>query len=618
MTEQLSIFAGETPSESISDKLPPAITPSETEYEDLDYQLANLLVELNDFQPDDPQQKIALNKLLKSTTLEISKYTREGQIYLEISADHQAQLQQTTVVGLVGDYMPLIIDQGYLYLHRYWQYQQRLADQINHRIQDKEQLNQEQQAWATKRLSAYFGEDNLNQINWQKRAAELALEHKFLIVSGGPGTGKTTTITRLLSLLIEQKLKENNDTKHVVENDQKVGGVFSNDFNILLAAPTGKAAIRMLDSLREASNQLQASLDLDQAIIGALPSSANTVHKLLGYIPNSAQFKHNKNNPLVADVVLVDEASMIDIALMSKLIEAVPAHAKLILIGDKDQLASVETGSVFADICDGLKDINNLVTLKKNWRFAEDSDIGQTAIAANQGSFESMFEVFNDPVRTGVELIPPNKIKDADLILPWQNYFSVLNNEASTPTEIFAAFNQYRILCALRRGFNGSETMNERIEAALQKKTWIERRRSASLQNQFSSWYHGRPIIISQNNYSRGLMNGDTGITLIKNGEIKVYFPSTDGEFLSFSPVRLPAHQTSWSMTIHKSQGSEFDQVALILPHEEIPLLTRQLIYTGITRAKNKVTIVASPEVLEAGVKSEISNATLIENYITK
>ena len=253
-------------------------------------------------------------------------------------------------MGEAGDYKPLIIDQGYLYLRRYWQYQQRLADQIQSRmLPEAEGTDQpDLQDWAQQRLDIYFEDEGL-PVNWQKIAASRALEKRFLIISGGPGTGKTTTITRILALLIEKSA-------------QKWGGVLSDSdslsdsdmnkrLNILLAAPTGKAAIRMLDSIRLETTALQSKLGLSDELLQQMPTEASTIHKLLGYQRGSVQFKHNTQNPLNADVVLVDEASMIDIALMSKLLEAVPPHAKLILIGDKDQLSSVETGSVFSDIC---------------------------------------------------------------------------------------------------------------------------------------------------------------------------------------------------------------------------------------------------------------------------
>ena len=617
------------------DSHPPELKTEPEEYEALDMQLAELMQELNSSKDKNSDLQTAQNKVIKHCTLEISKHTREGQIAIPVSEEHQAVLLQTNVGGEAGDYKPLIIDQGYLYLRRYWQYQNQLAKQIRAGMtvdQEVDNTEQEPDSWIQKRLDELFPEVNNNETNWQRRAVELALKHQFLIVSGGPGTGKTTTITRLLALLIEQHLKSAQKVGGDLPDDKassqksayKWGGDISNNFKVLLAAPTGKAAIRMLDSIRDA----QTGLGLAEDALALMPSEASTIHKLLGYQHGSVNFKHNRNNPLNADVVLVDEASMIDIALMSKLVEAVPAHAKLILIGDKDQLSSVETGSVFADMCSGLENdkSEHLVILKKNWRFAEDSDIGQSAIAANQGDSAKLLSLLKDTQSDGCKLISPDTLRDAELIKPWQTYIDVINNEGvingkeSGMDKIFQAFNQYRVLCALRRGLNGSVNMSSRIETALAKQNLIHFRRKFTSNNQ--SWYHGRPIMITQNSYGKGLFNGDTGITLIRDGEVKVYFPSTgssgSNKYKSFSPVRLPAHETTWAMTIHKSQGSEFNQVVLILPHEEMPLLTRQLIYTGITRAKEQVSIVASEAVLVTGVKAEVVKATRIEQSLSE
>ena len=595
-------------------------------YELLDYQLADLLEELNEKQ----------NKTLRQSTLDISKKTREGHIAIACNGEGQAELLLTKMVGKAGDFKPLILDKGYLYLRRYWQYQQQLAEQINISILSSEQqseLTAEERNWQEEHLNLYFKKDiedaisKDTEINWQKRAAEYALKNKFLVISGGPGTGKTTTITRILALLIEEYLyKKKNNKEKTCENRR--GGIDSS-FTILLAAPTGKASIRMLDSIRDAQQQME----LDDEVQAYIPTQASTIHKLLGYIPDSITFKHNKNNTLKANIVLVDEASMIDIALMSKLIEAVPASAKFILIGDKDQLSSVETGSVFSDICKGLEGSKSLVTLHKNWRFSKESGIGQLAIAINKGASDKVITALdssdsysgieaeintNTNIKKECQLISPAVLNARqipnELIQPWNKYFEIINNPTATLTEIFEVFNEYRILCALRKGQNGSINLSNRIETTLAKQGLINLR--TGLQTG-ANWYHGRPIMITQNSYSKGLFNGDTGITLIKDGQVKVYFPdSENGNYKHFSPVRLPAHETTWAMTIHKSQGSEFNQVTLILPHDVMPLLTRQLIYTGVTRAKKQVSIVAPENVLIAGVKTEVEQATQIEKYL--
>ncbi len=628
MSEQLNMdFLSSTP--------PPMEEAEEKSYEALDHQLSDLMHALNGDKGNGEK-----NQTLKHCTLEVSQHTREGQIAIECTQVQQTALLNTHVVGEAGDYKPLILDNGYLYLRRYWQYQQQLADQIKSRL-EVAKIDAKVKSWAGERLNHYFPSDEAdNEINWQREAAKRALQNQFLIISGGPGTGKTTTITRILALLIES---------HILQGDIKYksskkggGGLINKGLNILLAAPTGKASIRMLDAILNSVGEAQNKLHLSDEVLSQMPKQASTLHKLLGFIPEKVSFKHNRNNPLNADVILIDEASMIDIAMMSKLIEAVPPHAKLILIGDKDQLSSVETGSVFADMCEGLslfplslegegwgeggeqaKSPNHIITLQKNYRFKQESAIGQLAMAANKGDSKTLLNILHNETKPDCKLIAPitgNQLP-GNLISPWQNYFKVLNNPASSITEIFEAFNEYRILCALRRGLNGSTIMSSRIEAELEKQGLIKRR-GGFAQQQNQSWYHGRPTMITQNSYSKGLFNGDTGITLVREGETKVYFPdgSSDAEesaFKSYAPVRLPAFETTWAMTIHKSQGSEFDQVTLILPHEVMPLLTRQLIYTGITRAKQTVSIVASGAVLNAGVKTEMVRATRIAELLS-
>ncbi len=518
--EQLSMdFASST--------APPPSEENEAKaYEALDHQLSDLMHQLNGDKGGDK------NPILKQCVLEISQHTREGKIAIECSEAQQTELLKTHVVGKAGDYKPLILDHGYLYLRRYWQYQQQLADQIKSRLK-LEEIDDDFVSWSQQRLDYYFGEKQQGaETNWQKVAAERALKNQFLIVSGGPGTGKTTTITRILALLIEAHdlgyLKDTKHTPPLLHDAQK-------PLNIMLAAPTGKASIRMLDAINEAQGKLNAP----DNVLQQMPKQASTIHKLLGYILEKVSFKHHKNHPLNADVVLIDEASMIDIALMSKLIEAVPAHAKLILIGDKNQLSSVETGSVFADMCEGLSPLypaggglgrgekpstseeasTHLITLQKNYRFKKDSAIGQLAQATNQGDSKTVLEILMDESKPSCQLIAPSTIEinqiPPELIAPWENYFSVLNNPQSSISEIFQAFNQYRILCTLRRGLNGSTIMSSRIEAALAKQGFIKLR---SQSQQAQNWYHGRPVMITQNSYSKGLFNGDTGICIIING----------------------------------------------------------------------------------------------------
>ena len=579
-------------------------------YEALDIQLAELMERLNG----------ESNKALKTCTLDISKRTREGQIAMPCSTEQEAILRQTKVVGEANEYKPLVLDQGYLYLRRYWQYQQRLAEQLNKRL-GQPSLSDEERHWQQERLAFYFEKDELveGDVNWQQVAAERALNHRFLVLSGGPGTGKTTTITRIMALLIEQYLKDfrqnecaNGSSRSDEPKRLKSGGGVNHKMRILLAAPTGKAAIRMLEAISQAQKRLSLSDDVQKH----MPTEANTLHKLLGYRHAKVSFTHHADNPLEADLVLIDEASMIDIALMSKLLEAVPPQATLILIGDKNQLASVETGSVFTDMCAGLTHSDQLVTLQKNWRFSADSGIGKLAQAANKGEASTLLSLLKEEAQGDCQLVSVDDVLahhiHPDLLTAWDVYFKQLTDPQASLQTLFEAFNQYRILCALRRGLNGSQLLNTRIEVELAKQGKINLKKSLHPHQASSTWYHGRPVMITQNDYHKGLFNGDTGITLIKQGKTHVYFPDAKDStaYKAYSPVRLPAHETTWAMTIHKSQGSEFNQVSLILPHEVMPLLTRQLIYTGITRAKEQVRVIAETDVLQAGVASAVVSAT--------
>jgi len=586
------------------------ITDTE-EYHALDYQLAKLLTQLNN---ED-------NALLQQMTLQVSKQTREGRIGLAYDETLTATLLTNKVVGLGEDYTPLTIDNGFLYLRRYWCYQQRLAIQINARLcrVDDNQQGDQHQDWITQRLAHYFAQDNEannDETNWQQIAAALALSSRFLIISGGPGTGKTTTITRILALLIEQ---------HQQTSQQPL--------RISLAAPTGKAAMRMRESIRQS---MQREGDrFSPEVQQQLPQESSTLHRLLGYIPNSTEFRFNANHHLASDLVIIDEASMIDLALMTKLFEATSPQANIILLGDKDQLSSVETGSVFADLCtvatnqyqaetlqylhavtdSRLAEVvrssaidNHIVCLLKSWRFNQTSAIGQLARAVNQGKAEQALTILEQQNNAEIQLIPPAELSITQLMSPWQHYLQALT--AKVPiADLFNAFNRFRILSALRRGMKGSIALNIQLE-----KQFLEKKQLYTGKR----WYHGRPIMITENSYRTGLFNGDIGITLLdKKGQASIWFQTSEGE-KSFSSVRLPQHETAWIMTIHKSQGSEFERVMLIMPTEDSPVLTQQLIYTGMTRAKKRLEIVSDTAILRLGIEREIPQATQIRTKLSK
>ncbi|RTZ67161.1 MAG: exodeoxyribonuclease V subunit alpha [Aquificaceae bacterium] len=574
-------------------------------YEPLDHQLADLLEELAKEKHD----------TLRQWVLDLSKKTREGSIALACDTAPASVLLQTKVVGDASALKPVIFDNGYLYLYRYWLYQQQLAQQINERLQLCNEAI-DKNTWK-QRLDYYFSQDNDSEaINWQQIAAALALKTRLLIISGGPGTGKTTTITRILALLIEQNTQAEQPA-----------------LRFSLAAPTGKAAMRMSEAIRDSI--AREGDKLSKEIISQLPQDASTIHRLLGYIPNSTHFHFNKNNTLATDVVIIDEASMIDLALMSKLFAAIPATASVILLGDKDQLSSVETGSVFNDLCatadnhystatraylhaitgkspqqtaaspaSAIED--HIVCLQKSWRFDAQSGIGKLATAVNKGNFSTSVSVLEHADYPDVERVVSAELKRKQLSEPWQAYLQAIKSKADLD-DIFTIFNQFRILTALRKGMNGCVYLNTQVEKQL------------SQQNKFNTgkrWYHGRPIMITANSYRTGLFNGDIGITLIDaQGQAKVWFQSKDGT-KAISPVRLPQHETAWATTIHKSQGSEFDKVLMILPTEDTAVLTRQLIYTGITRAKQQLVLVANKQVLKLGIERETPQATQIQTAL--
>lgn len=442
-----------------------------------------------------------------------------------------------------------------------------------------------------------------DDINWQKVAAAVALTRRVSVISGGPGTGKTTTVAKLLAALV-----------------QMADGARC---RICLAAPTGKAAARLTESLGTALRQLPLT-DKQKAM---LPDEASTLHRLLGALPGSQRLRYHAGNPLHLDVLVVDEASMIDLPMMSRLIDALPQHARVIFLGDRDQLASVEAGAVLGDICawvnkgftperaaqlsritgaavpagegdsaSALRD--SLCLLQKSYRFGSDSGIGQLAAAVNRGDKAAASAVLS----RGFSDIENKHLQNAedyqrmiDDALAGYGRFLGLVRDGAQPQEVLAAFGEYQLLCALREGPFGVSGLNDRIEQALVRQRRIARPAHAR-------WYHGRPVMITRNDASLGLFNGDIGIALDQGQGIRVWFPLPDGSLKSVQPSRLPEHDTAWAMTVHKSQGSEFDHAALILPGQIVPVVTRELVYTAITRAKKRLSLYADERILAQAI----------------
>lgn len=501
-----------------------------------------------------------------------------------------SQNDEATPLKLIGER---------LYLNRMWQNERSVAQFFGE--QNRPMPLDEQQLSAV--LNHLF--EKTDEIDWQKVAAAVALTRRISVISGGPGTGKTTTVAKLLAALVQLSAEK--------------------PLRIQLAAPTGKAAARLTESLGSALRRLPLS-DKQK---DSLPEDACTLHRLLGAQPNSQRLRYHAGNPLHLDVLVVDEASMVDLPMMAKVIDALPAHARVIFLGDRDQLASVEAGAVLGDIChyvtfgysaaraqelsritgydipvgqgEGASALRDgLCLLQKSYRFDSQSGIGQLAFAVNasdarraQATFLGAFgDITKQPLRESDDYAA--MISDA--VEGYRPYLELMHQQAE-PELILEAFGRYQMLCALREGPFGVGGLNQRIELALIQQRLIIRPQAAA-----SRWYNGRPVMIARNDSSLGLFNGDIGIALERGEGLRVWFAMPDGCVKSVQPSRLPGHDTAFAMTVHKSQGSEFDHAALVLPNQFTPVVTRELVYTAITRARKQLSLYADDRVLEKAI----------------
>ena len=500
-------------------------------------------------------------------------------------------LRTSPTVGVPGDYRPLILEAGTrLYLYRYWRYQQTIADALSERAKDEAAgVNLDTLRQGIDRL---FPRESVLDTSGQRVAAAVAVLRSLCVVSGPPGSGKTSAVLGFLCLLL----------------DQASTGL---PLRIGLAAPTGKAAARLQEAMRAAKERLPITPEISSR----LPDEVATLHRLLGARTDSERFRYHRAHPLPLDVVVVDEASMIDLALMAKLLEALPRPARLILLGDKAQLVSVGPGAVFGDICSGPKGYSqdfaerisamtavavpcaptgpplrdSLVRLEHSVRFHTDSGIGRLARTVAEGRAEEALAI----LRGGAAGIEWRETRDPRAMIRQQaqaivdGYGDYLRwvREGAEPERVHAAFNEFRILCPQRAGPAGVEAVQIAIVEVLGTASLIDARRT---------WYLGRPVMVIRNHYGLKLFNGDIGIVQRdpRGGrELKVCFISEQGSARTFSPESLPGHETVFAMTVHKSQGSEFGRVVLILPALDSPLLTRELIYTAITRATNQLEV---------------------------
>jgi exodeoxyribonuclease V alpha subunit len=516
--------------------------------------------------------------------------------------DHSA----LTGDGAVGT--PLVLDGDKLYLHRFWAHQRALAAALEARIDaPSDPLDRD---LLRAGLVTLFGPPDPSDL--QRAGAAVCARSRFTVISGGPGTGKTYTVLRILALLQQQAVAR--------------GG----PLRIELVAPTGKAAARLRESIEAGRSGLPEHLQ------DTIPTQARTIHRALGVRPDTpTQFRHNAERPLAADVVVVDEASMVDLALLRALVDAVPPAAKLILLGDRDQLASVEAGALLGDICNAggtprgwsssaradLADLlgaepddglskgpagiqDHIVHLRHSRRFGPDSGIGALARAINDGDAVGAIHTLRDPQRTDVELLHvANGLHLARTAAFTEQLLQGFGPvaRATDPARALEALGTFRVLAAHRRGHSGVQGLNRLSRDVLAQAGLIDAR---------AEWYAGRPVMVRRNDYALRLFNGDVGVALPdESGALRVWFAGDDGP-RPFHPARLPPHETVFATTVHKSQGSEFDRVLLVLPDQASPILTRELLYTAITRARTHACIVGTTQVLALASETRIQRSS--------
>jgi exodeoxyribonuclease V alpha subunit len=573
----------------------------------------------------------------------LAKSLRQGHVCLPLSDEDIstpvgiASKQMLTNVGknMLADHdkqVPFIYQGDRLYLQRYFRYETHIIEHIKQRIasgkhnrerykkqvQDAEFIIREeaQPIARSENEQSQLSEDE--RIDWQLIAVIRSMLNDFSIITGGPGTGKTTTLAKLLRILF------------TIEPNSRVA----------IAAPTGKASMRMVESLRERSasfeNPIREKINLLKPF---------TLHRLLGYRHQSIYFKHNSSNPLPFDWVIADEASMIDMPIFAKLLDACSPTTRIVLLGDKDQLASVEAGSLFGDICDSSGKLNlfnsdeltwynafisdpqraltssyitsehialsgQITELRYSRRFQQQSCIGKLSLAVIQGRKEDAMNLIrHDNTQSAQFIDHPSDKTLSDFA---QGYIEYLEEE--DPAEALKKLNKLRVLTAIKEGEWGLHSLNQKMERILHQLR-------PSLIRPQQGFYNNRPIIVTQNNYSLGLLNGDVGIIRRSDssGRLIAHFESDQdqGKTRQFVPASITACETVFAMTIHKSQGSEFDDVMIALPNRaNTEILTRELVYTGITRAKKSVVIMGNTDVLHAGIEKKVVRFSGIQSRI--
>jgi exodeoxyribonuclease V alpha subunit len=585
------------------------------------------------------------NKALHPYAYLLSKRLSEGHICIDVNDVFNAGLPFEFVVGLKKvaggepllssnpeERAPFIWHGNKLYLQRYFHYETSILKSIKRLVEKGRESKQERMSKLSilkEVLEKMNDNDPLDanapkdhQTDWQLAAAVSAFLNNFTIVTGGPGTGKTTTVAKVLNLLFQAEP----------------------GLRVALAAPTGKAAMRMGESLK--ANTLEVAEEVKEKFNKLIPS---TLHRLLGFKYNSIYFKHDEKNPLPYDVLVIDEASMIDVAMFAKMLDAVRGNTRVILLGDKNQLSSVEAGSLFGDLCkiheqsnlftseliniinEYIKDAfrqlpstaenrspdeltNHIIELRKSRRFKEQSEIGKISLAVIQNDIPKLEAFIQQNQNNAVSI--HDEWNEALLEPHLMEYTKYIQEEDIE--KALKLLNQIRVLCAVREGDRGLYTINKKIEQFLKRKKI--KNHDATLFSPDGDFYENRPVIVTQNITELMLFNGDTGIIRKdKSGAYKAWFIDHENKLRSVLPAYITDAETVFAMTIHKSQGSEYNKVVVILPeNKEIALLTRELLYTAITRAKEKAVIFADKTTFFATAENKVNRASGIADRINE
>jgi exodeoxyribonuclease V alpha subunit len=549
---------------------------------------------------------------------------------------------QVWMAGNPDSRQPLVLDDGRLYLRRYWNEETLVAKVVRKRaVQQRAVDAATVRVWLDRLFDAADAGAAAAGPDWQKIACSIAVRSTFSIITGGPGTGKTYTVARLLALLFA-----------LADDPQRL--------RIALAAPTGKAATRLKQSIDDALSGLAAKAGdgLPLAALAARMGAASTLHSLLGARPDTRAFRHHAANPLDVDVLIVDEASMVHLEMMAALLDALPEHAMVVLLGDKDQLASVEAGAVLGDMCGQAQDGRYTEDTARYVREASGQDIPvamvcggdalaqQTVMLRRSRRFSGPIGALAQAVNAGDHAQAARGLRAGeDQVLAWieharqdellrlaldgragaaggyRQYLELVNagpapqdtaQHANWVQAILKAFDAFRVLCAVREGSWGVAGINEAVEKRLVQEGLIRRR---------GEWYVGRPVMVTRNDYSLNVFNGDIGITLAdpaRPDSLRVYFPDSGGS-RSVLSSRLPHVETAYAMTVHKVQGSEFLHAAMVLPEQAAQVVARELVYTGITRAKTRFTLVSpDPAVLEEAIGRRTRRVSGLQSMIAE